>query len=310
MRKFLGTTFIIILVMFFGGCLVVINGIMSGLHVQEPKVAKSSILYLELEGIIVDGRQFLENVRKYAKEDKIKGVLIQINSPGGVVGPSQEIYSEIRRIREELKKPVVVSCLGLAASGAYYAAVAADKIVTNPGSLLGSIGVIMEFANLEGLYEWAKIKRYSIKTGQYKDSGAEYRDMREDEKMLFQAMANEVLDQFKRAVSESRKLPMDVVTKYADGRVFTGATAVALKFADQVGTLEDAKRLVGQLSGLGTSPELFSPPPKRPEFLETLLSASSRRVAVDEAMKALMGDSFFNPKLIGQPLYLMHGVRH
>jgi protease IV len=304
MRKFLGTVFIVILVMFFAGCIFSLNGIMGELHMRETKLSKPSILFLELEGVILDGKEFLENLHKYAADDDIKGVLIQINSPGGVVGPSQELFAELKRVRTELKKPVVVSCLGLAASGAYYAAVAADKIVTNPGSLLGSIGVIMEFANLEKLYEWAKIKRYSIKTGQYKDSGAEYREMRPDERLLFQEMANEVLMQFKKTVAESRKLSMEVVDKYADGRVFTGATAVALGFADQVGTLEDAKRLVGQLSGLGSKPEMFTPPPKRPEFLSELFLESKKANSVEAALKDI-----FHSKFMGQPLYLMPGAQ-
>ncbi|OFZ12432.1 MAG: hypothetical protein A2Z20_06725 [Bdellovibrionales bacterium RBG_16_40_8] len=303
MRKFLGTVFIVMIVMFFAGCFMMVNGIIDELYIHEPKLAKPSILFLKLEGVIINGDEFLENLRKYAKEDKIKGVLIQINSPGGVVGPSQELYSEIKRVRAELKKPVVVSCLGLAASGAYYAAVAADKIITNPGSMLGSIGVIMEFANLEKLYEWAKIKRYTIKTGQYKDSGAEYREMRDDEKQLFQDLANEVLLQFKTAVASARHLPLDFVNKYSDGRVFTGATAVALKFANQIGTLEDATQIVGQLSGLGTKPKIFIPPPKRLGVLSDIFAEAKSRLSISSALREEMG-----LRLIGQPLFIMPGA--
>ena len=290
-------------VMFFAGCFMVVNNLLSEFHLQEPKLSKPSILFLQLEGIILDGEEFLENLKKYAGEEEIKGVLIQVNSPGGVVGPSQELYSEIKRVREELKKPVVVSCLGLAASGAYYASVAADKIITNPGSMLGSIGVIMEFANLENLYEWAKIKRYTIKTGAYKDSGAEYREMRDDERQLFQNLADEVLLQFKTAVATSRHLSLETVSKYSDGRVFTGATAVALKFADQVGSLEDAKKIVGQLSGLGTKPHIFIPPPKRPDFLGEIFAETKSRFNINSAMREIVG-----LRLIGQPLFLMPGA--
>lgn len=303
MRKFLGTLVIVMTVMIIGGCFLTMNNMMGEFHIADEKLAKPSILFLELEGVILDGSHFLEQLKKYSKEDDIKGILIQVNSPGGVVGPSQELFAEIQRVRTELKKPVVVSCLGVAASGAYYAAVAADKIVTNPGAMLGSIGVIMEFANLEKLYEWAKIERYSIKTGQYKDSGAEYRAMRPDEKLLFQEMANEVLAQFKKTVSEARKLSMNIVDKYSDGRVFTGAMAVSLGFADQVGTLEDATRLVGQLSGLGEKPHIFTPPPIRPDFLNELLLESKNKFSLSGAVTETI-----NLKLLGQPLYIMPGA--
>jgi protease-4 len=302
MRKFLGTVFIVLIVVFFGGCFVMMNSLVSELHLKEEKLSQPSILHLELEGIIIDGKDFLADLKEYASEDDIKGVLIQINSPGGVVGPSQEIFSEIKRIRTELKKPVVVSCLSLAASGAYYAAVAADKIVVNPGSLLGSIGVIMEFANLEKLYDWAKIKRYTIKTGAYKDSGAEYREMRDDERELFQQMANEILEQFRAAVVDNRKLARDLVVKYSDGRVFTGATAVSLGFADQLGTFEDAKKVIGQLAGLGDKPEIFTPPPKRPDFFAEYFMESRQKSLLKEVLPASM-----NFELVGQPLYLMPG---
>lgn len=305
MRKFLGTIFIAIIVLFFAGCLILTGSLVDQLELREKKLSKPSVLFLELEGVIIDGKDFLEDLKIYAAEDDIKGVLIQINSPGGVVGPSQEIFSEIKRVRTELKKPVVVSCLGLAASGAYYAAVAADKIVTNPGSLMGSIGVIMEFANLEKLYEWAKIERYTIKTGAYKDSGAEYREMREDERALFQSMADEVLMQFKKTVAENRKLSLDLVSKYSDGRVFTGATAVALGFADKVGTLEDAKRVLGQLAGLGEKPDLFTPPSKRVNLLQEFFVESKVKFSLKSAVQ-----EFVNTELLGQPLFLMPGFTH
>lgn len=278
---------------------------MNQLQLREANITQKSILFLELDGVILDGKEFLDDLKKYAYDDDIKGVLIQINSPGGVVGPSQEIYTEIKRVRDELKKPVVVSCLGLAASGAYYAAVAANKIVTNPGALVGSIGVIMEFINLEKVYEWAKVKRYTIQTGTYKDSGAEYREMREDEKQLFQQMANEVLAQFKKTVADSRKLAPALVDKYSDGRVFTGATAVSLGFADSVGTLEDATRIVGQLSGLGVNPEIFSPKSKKPELLEKIFSISKQKLSSEEFIKEFAGI-----RLLGQPLFLMPGVHY
>lgn len=265
-------------------------------------VGKDSILVLDLDGIIFDAKDFLEDLAKYGKKEEIKGVLVRINSPGGAVGPSQEIYSELKRLREELQKPVVASIMTLAASGGYYAAVAADQILANPGSLMGSIGVIMQFANMKDLYKWAKVERFAIKTGEFKDSGADYRDMRPEEKELFSEMLNEVHLQFKLAVMNGRKLSKDVVEKYADGRVFTGETAVKLGFADQMGTYKDALRIIGELSGLGSDPEVFKPPKHPPDFFEML--AESR---TNNAVKKTL-NQIFHLNLTAQPLYLMPGT--
>ena len=267
--------------------------------IKEP-----SILHLSLEGPIIDGKDFLTDLKKYRDDENIKGVLIYMNSPGGVVGPSQEIHTEILKIREELQKPVVVSCGAVVASGAYYAAIAADQIITNPGTIMGSIGVIMEFANLEGLYNWAKIKRYTIKTGRLKDAGTDYRMMTEEERDYFQSVLDRVQAQFESAVEKSRKLDKYIIDKYADGRIFTGETAVKVGFADQVGTQSDALRIVGELAGLGAEPKVFTPTKKSKNnrlldlLLDGRLSAQSENF--EQSLKAL--------QLLGKPLYLMPGL--
>jgi protease-4 len=178
------------------------------------------------------------------------------------------------------------------------------------------MGVIMEFANLEKLYDWAKVSRYVIKTGAYKDSGAEYRSMRDDERALFQSMADEILGQFKKAVAEGRKLTLEKVTQYADGRVFTGETAVKLGFADEVGTFDDAVKMAGQMAGLGEEPELFEPPPKRPSLQDILSEVRSRvsapragvdTVGFDSAIGGIV-NRVLRPELLGKPLFLMPGT--
>ena len=263
----------------------------------------SAVLSLDLEGVIMDSEKFVETLKKYAEEDQVKAIVLRINSPGGAVGPSQEIYAAIKRVREETKKPVVASCSAVTASGAYYSAVAADKIFVNPGTLMGSIGVIMEFANLEDLYGWAKIKRYAITTGPYKDSGAEYRAMRADEKELFHKMLSEVHMQFKKAVAEGRKMELADVEKIADGRVVTGETAVRLKLADELGTYDDAVQAAWKMAGLEGKPEVLKP--RKPEnFLKVLLNGGGE----DEESKLpshLL--SALRIKLVGQPLFLMPG---
>ena len=227
-------------------------------------VTKNNILQLDLEGVIMNGKKFLKKIKKYKDDDRIKAVVININSPGGSVGPSQEIYEAIKKFKAESKKPVICSSSGLLASGAYYSAVACDKVIVAPGALVGSIGVIMEFANLEKLYDWAKISRFSINSGKYKDSGAEYRTMRPDERALFQDLINDVYNQFVGAVVEGRKMDEAVVRTYADGRVMTGAQAVKLGFADQLGTLDDAFKVAAEAAGLGSDFKIYEVPKSRP----------------------------------------------
>jgi protease-4 len=268
-------------------------------------------MVLDLKGMIVDGKKLLTALRKYRKEESVKAVLLRIDSPGGVVGPSQEIFAELKRTREEFKIPVVATVNGMAASGAYYSAVAADKIVTNPGSMLGSIGVIIEFANLEELYKWAKIKRYSLKTGRYKDAGAEYRDMTEDERNLFQSMINEVLNQFIKAVADGRKLEFEKVKGIADGRVFTGETAVKLGLADQIGTYTDALRIAGELGGLGKDPKVFVPPTEKHSPFEMLMNYQDEEE--EDAVSAVgavskIFDRVTARELVGKPLFMMPGM--
>ncbi len=176
-----------------------VGGIVSLFNPPEQHVSKNSILALDLSGIILDSRDFVETLTKYRKDDHIKGILITINSPGGVVGPSQEIFTEIRRTAKEFKKPVYAYCSALAASGAYYSAVGADKIYTTPGCTMGSIGVIMDLVNLEKLYAWAKIERYALTTGPYKDAGAEYKPLTPEQRVLFQDLLMDVLGQFEKS---------------------------------------------------------------------------------------------------------------
>ncbi len=226
-------------------------------------ITKNGILQLELEGVIMNGKKFLKNLKKYREDKNVKAILVVIDSPGGSVGPSQEIYAELLRTRQEFKLPVICVSNGLVASGAYYSAAACDKLVVAKGALVGSIGVIMSFANLEKLYDWAKVTRYSITSGKFKDSGAEYRSMRADEKELFQSMINDVFSQFKADIVAARKMKPQVVDQFADGRVFTGAKAVELGFADQIGSYQDAVNLTAEIAKLGKDYEVFEVPKKK-----------------------------------------------
>ena len=280
--------------------------------------SKNEILHLELHGVIMNGKKFLGSLKKYKKDNSVKAIVIDINSPGGAVGPSQEIYYEILRAKKETKKPVICVSTGLIASGGYYASLACDKIVVAPGALIGSIGVIMEFANLEKLYEWAKVSRYTITSGKFKDSGSEYRAMREDERTLFQDMINEVYAQFRDTVASERGLSIAEVTAIADGRVMTGASAVKLKLADAEGTFEDAVRMAAQAANLGDDYRLFRPKKDRMGFLDYLdfteqdddeinslekaKNLFSKQAATSEVVKTILKTKYLN-----QPLFLMPG---
>jgi protease-4 len=312
-------------------CLIVYRAFFAKTDEGRRIVSKNEILHLEINGVIMNGKKFLNAINKYKKEDYIKAVVIEINSPGGAVGPSQEIYYEILRFKKETKKPVICVSTGLIASGGYYAALACDQIIVAPGAMIGSIGVIMEFANLEGLYDFAKVKRYTIKSGKFKDSGSEYRAMRDDEHELFQNMIDEVYDQFRSTVAEARNLPVDFVTLYADGRVMTGATAVKLKFADSVGTFEDALRMAAQQAKLGDDYHVMKPRRERSSFFDTgvldflfdergdeddLNSQTSSSNLKSKIQDSFIGSesvtkaiqSVFRTKYLNQPMYLMPGT--
>ncbi len=301
---------LIVLLMIFGGVGFFIIGssavALFGHRGQSSVISKNSILKIKLDGVIIDGEKFLKALKKYREDSDIKAIVVEINSPGGVVGPSQEINAEIRRTRDEFKKPVVAVSAGLMASGAYYSAVAADKIVVAPGAMVGSIGVIMEFANLEKLYEWAKVSRYTINTGKYKDSGSEYRAMREDEKELFQSMINEVWGQFKTAVAEGRNLKPEDVEPYADGRVFTGTFAVKKGFADQEGTIDSAYELAADLAKIDEY-EIFEVPKEKPSLFDMISSAQDEEAATPQKLLNSFLNKTMNANLLNQPLMIMPG---
>lgn len=198
---------------------------MSGGGISIPSGDKIAII--EINGVILDSKDTLEEIQTVSKNDKVKGVIIRINSPGGGVAPSQEIYAELRKLSS--KKPVVASLSSVAASGGYYIASAAEKIVANPGTLTGSIGVIMDFSNVQGLFERVGIKNNVVKSGKYKDIGSPHRDMTLDERKLLQNVIDNVHNQFISAIVAGRKLDRKSVEKVADGRIFSGEQALALE---------------------------------------------------------------------------------
>lgn len=278
----------------------------------------NSLLVLDLKGIIFDSEKFLKRLNKYKDEPEIKGILLRINSPGGAVGPAEEIYQVLKQAKEKTKKPIVVYSPSLNASGGYYISMAADKIVVTRGALIGSIGVIMEFANLEKLYEWAKVSRYTITSGKFKDSGSEYRSMKEEERQYFKDLVMDAYGQFREAVKEGRKLDDSVLDQYADGRIFSGSQAVSLGFADVLGVQDDAVQLLAELAGLkGKDYELFEIPKKQPSIFERILQGGDDDSEYDSKIDfSKIGASNFSDRLakllkinlLNRPLFLMPGV--
>lgn len=236
-----------------------------------PFFSSDTVAVVELTGVIMDSRKIIRKLKDVEKSPDIKAAVLRLNSPGGAVAPSQEIYQAVK----EFKKPLVVSMSSVAASGAFYVACGAKKVFANPGTITGSIGVIMEFANLQGLYEWAKVQRYSVKTGQFKDIGAEYRAMTPEEHALLQNMVDDVLSQFKQAVSTGRKIPMEEVSAIADGRIFSGNQAKAAHLVDQLGTLRDAVREAAKEARISGKPRVIFMKKSRNKLLDLVFDNNS-----------------------------------
>jgi len=231
---------------------------------------------VELKGVIVDSEDIVRQLNYLRNDDSVKAVVLRIDSPGGVVGPSQEIHAEVKKLAA--RKKVVVSMGSLAASGGYYVASAASTIYANPGTITGSIGVLMKFANLEGLMGKIGMKAFTLKTGKFKDVGSPARTMTGEEKAMLQAVIDDTHAQFVRAVAAGRNLPEGEIRKIADGRIFTGEQAKALKLVDRIGTLQDAIEEAGKLGGIRGEPELIRPPRKKKFLLDMLVEETSARI--------------------------------
>jgi len=223
---------------------------------QKSNPLKDKIGLIRIEGPIMDSKDAVDEIKEYAKDSSIKAILLRIDSPGGAVAPSQEIYSEVKKTLA--KKKVIVSMGSIAASGGYYIAAPSTRIIANPGTLTGSIGVIMEIPNLEGLMNKIGIRTEVIKSGRNKDIGSMFRTMKKEERELLQGLMDNVHEQFIRAVAEGRKKNIEDVREIADGRVFTGEQAVANGLVDELGTLEDATKVAAKLAGITGEPEVVS----------------------------------------------------
>ena len=227
---------------------------------------------IEVYGPIMESGSLIEDIIDFRDNRSVKAVILRIDSPGGAVGPSQEIYNEVIKLQQE--KPVVVSMGSVTASGGYYIAAPAKRLFANPGTITGSIGVIMSFPNYEGLMEKVGVSSIVIKSGRFKDIGSPSRPFSEAERKLMQSLIDDVHAQFVEAVSLGRELPAEQVRKIADGRIFSGRQALANGLVDELGGFQDAVDYTSELVGLGEDPTLIYPEVEKPDLLERILNST------------------------------------
>ncbi|NMC73117.1 MAG: signal peptide peptidase SppA [Geobacteraceae bacterium] len=229
---------------------------------------------IEIKGMIVESNDYIHQLHSFRDNKRVKAVVLRIDSPGGVVGPTQEICEEVRKFVR--KKPLVVSMGSVAASGGYYIAAPSNLIFANPGTVTGSIGVLMKLSNVQGLLGKIGLKIFVIKSGALKDSGSPLRPMSKEDRALFQDVINSMHVQFVTAVSEGRRIPLQEVRKIADGRIFSGEQALQHKLVDRLGNFQDAVAAAAKLSGITEeNPKLIYPAKKKSSLLDFVIQGSS-----------------------------------
>ncbi|MRS03757.1 signal peptide peptidase SppA [bacterium] len=233
----------------------------------------SSIAVVDVSGMIIDSTEIIKQLHYSKDNNNIKAVVLRIDSPGGVVGPTQEIYTEIIKLQKI--KPVVVSMGSVAASGGYYISAPANIIFANPGTITGSIGVLMKLANFQTLLDKIGIKSFVIKSGEFKDAGSPVRPITAQEKKVMQGIIDNMHNQFVLAVANGRKIPIERVRVFADGRIFTGEQAQQLRLVDQLGNLQDAIDEAAKISGLKQKPRIIYPPKTRKSILDVFIEGAS-----------------------------------
>jgi len=240
---------------------------------------------IEVVGVIANSRETIEQLKRFREDDDIRAIVIRVDSPGGVVGPSQEIYREI--VRTKATKKVIASMGAVAASGGYYVIAGTDGIVANPGTITGSIGVIMEYTNFQELFNKIGLSPVVIKSGQFKDTGSPARAMTPEEEQILKAFVDRLHQQFVSAIAEGRQLDLAKVQDLADGRIYTGQDAKDLGLVDRIGNLEDAVEWAGRLAGIEGKIVAVYPPEKKLSILR-LLSESALKDLVGRVTRSEM----------------------
>jgi protease-4 len=234
------------------------------------------IAVVAIEGVILDPEPTVRDLKKFGDDSSIKAIIIHLNTPGGSAAASEEIYKEVRRIRDEKKKRIVADIAIVGASGGYYVASGANKIFANDASVVGSIGAIMDWYNYGDLIRWAKLKEEVIKSGEFKDTGDPARDLTPAERAYLQSMVMNMKDQFVAAIASGRGLKTEDVMALADGRVWTGQQALTLKLIDQVGDFETAVKDTAKAVGIKGEPALVRPEKERHSLLDLFFGDASQ----------------------------------
>jgi protease IV len=239
---------------------------------------------VDLDGVILSPQPVVGQLKKFGDDSSIKAIILHVNSPGGGVAASEEIYREVKRLREEKKKRVVVSIETVGASGAYYVASASDKIYADQGSIVGSIGVIAEWMNYGDLLKWAKLKNVVLKTGEFKDTGNPARDLTPSEQAYMQALIDNMFGQFVKAVADGRGKKFEDVKAIANGKVWTGEQALSMKLIDGVGDFETAVADTAKSVGIKGEPTLVRPDRDRKTLMDLLMGDVSQFLPGREKM--------------------------
>jgi protease IV len=258
------------------------------LHTGERTSSFSSfgdkIGVVDLEGVIITPKIVVPQLKKFADDDSIKAIVLHVNSPGGGVAASEEIYREVKRIRDEKKKRIVASIESVGASGAYYISSATNKIYADKGSVVGSIGVIAEWVNYGDLLHWAKLKDVTLKAGEFKDTGSPTRDLTPAEKEYLQSLIDDMHTQFIQAVADGRKVKAEDIRAIANGKVWTGGQALGLKLIDQEGDFEAAVKDTAKSVGIKGEPVLVRPERERKTVLDLLFGDVSEWLPTREKL--------------------------
>lgn len=260
---------IFILFLLSAGFSLVVYGISAILSDKHSFALHDKVGIVSIEGFIGDSNDVVEQLSQFGKDDTIKAVVVRINSPGGGVAPSQEVYEAVVQLKK--KKKVVASMGSVAASGGYMIACATDKIVANPGTITGSISAIMTFANAEELLKKIGLKTSVVKSGKFKDIGSPAREMTAEERSLIQELVDDIYDQFLDTVSQNRRISKEDLKNIADGRVFSGRQAKKIGLIDDIGDMTYAVDLAGKLSGIEGKPDVVYSKKKGQKFWEFIL---------------------------------------
>ena len=248
---------------------------------------------IEIKGVISESRDIIHKLKRFREVDSIRAIVLRIDSPGGGVGPSQEIFREVRKT-VKLKK-VVASMGSVAASGGYYIAAGTDGIVANPGTITGSIGVIMGFTNFQELFRKIGLVPVVVKSVEYKDMGSPVRDMKEDERRILHDLSVNIHRQFVKAISEGRKMELSKVESIADGRIFSGEQAKEIRLVDRLGNLEDAIEWAGRMAGIKGKISSVYAPEKKTSFLKYLIESSMKELSDRTVNTDLNVDYLYRP---------------